>query len=113
MDKVGVERCNHNEWFWNAQWTRRDHFCYRLHLCVASQNVEKSSVRLLEIEFGFLNRRNFREKNFEKLPYKVTREDKELFTDDSERTERKGKRKSKSIVYSVGVLIGIAQNVLI
>lgn len=35
------------------------------------------------------------------------------FIDDSERTERKGKRKSKSIVYSVGVLIGIAQNVII
>lgn len=35
------------------------------------------------------------------------------FIDDSERTERKGKRKSQSIVYSVGVLIGIAQNVII
>lgn len=51
--------------------------------------------------------------NFEKLPRKVTRENKERFTDDSERTERKGKRKSKSIVHSVGVLIGIAQNVII
>lgn len=82
-------------------------------ISASRRSVEKSSVRLLEIEFGFLNRRNFREKNFEKLPHKVTREDKERFIDDSERTERKGKRKSKSIVYSVGVLIGIAQNVLI
>lgn len=82
-------------------------------ISASRRSVEKSSVRLLGIEYGFLNRRNFRENNFEKLPREVTREDKERFTDDSERTERKGKRKSKSIAYSVGVLIGIAQNVLI
>ena len=82
-------------------------------ISVSRRSVEQSSVRLLEIEFRFLNKRDFRKNNFEKLPRKVTRENKERFIDDSERTERKGKRKSQSIVYSVGVLIGIAQNVII
>lgn len=76
-------------------------------ISVSRRSVEQSSV-------GFF----FFKSNFDFLinvtsEKTISKNCRVKFIDDSERTERKGKRKSKSIVYSVGVLIGIAQNVII
>lgn len=75
-------------------------------ISVSRRSVEQSSVRFFfKSNFDFLIN-----VTSEKT---ISKNCRVKFIDDSERTERKGKRKSQSIVYSVGVLIGIAQNVII
>ena len=76
-------------------------------ISVSRRSVEQSSVR-----FFFFFKSNFDFLINVTSEKTISKNCRVKFIDDSERTERKGKRKSKSIVYSVGVLIGIAQNVI-